>query len=60
MKVVDLGNKTISSLGKEGMTTPVGGLDGIKSTPLKHITMLLTILLERYILLTLMEQGIEL
>jgi sugar lactone lactonase YvrE len=31
MKVVDLGNKTISSLGKEGRTTPVGGLDGIES-----------------------------
>ena len=31
MKVVDLGNKTISSLGKEGMTTPVGSLDGIES-----------------------------
>ncbi len=31
MKVVDLENKTISSLGKEGTTTPVGGLDGIES-----------------------------
>jgi DNA-binding beta-propeller fold protein YncE len=31
MKVVDLENKTISSLGKEGRTTPVGGLDGIES-----------------------------
>ena len=31
IKVVDLKNKTISSLGKEGRTTPVGGLDGIES-----------------------------
>ena len=31
MKVVDLENKTIRSLGKEGTTTPVGGLDGIES-----------------------------
>ena len=31
MKVVDLENKTISSLGKEGTTTPIGGLDGIES-----------------------------
>jgi DNA-binding beta-propeller fold protein YncE len=31
MKVVDLENKTISSLGKDVTTTPVGGLDGIES-----------------------------
>src|ERR671930_2706869 len=31
MKVVDLENKTISNLGKEGTTTPVGILDGIES-----------------------------
>jgi DNA-binding beta-propeller fold protein YncE len=31
MKVVDLENKTISSLGNEGTTTPLGGLDGIES-----------------------------
>jgi DNA-binding beta-propeller fold protein YncE len=31
MKIVDLENKTISSLGNEGTTTPVGGLDGIES-----------------------------
>jgi sugar lactone lactonase YvrE len=31
MKVVDLMNKTISSLGKEGTTSPFGGLDGIES-----------------------------
>jgi hypothetical protein len=31
MKVVDLENKTISNLGKEGTTTPVGRLDGIES-----------------------------
>jgi DNA-binding beta-propeller fold protein YncE len=31
MKVVDLENKTLSSLGKEGRTTPIGGLDGIES-----------------------------
>ena len=31
MKVVDLKNKTISSLGKEGTTSPFGGLDGIVS-----------------------------
>src|SRR5919198_4064705 len=31
MKVVDLKNKTISSLGKEGTTSPFGGLDGIES-----------------------------
>jgi len=31
MKVIDLENKTISSLGNEGTTTPVGGLDGIES-----------------------------
>ena len=28
---IDLGNKTIGSLGKEGTTTPFGGLDGIES-----------------------------
>jgi sugar lactone lactonase YvrE len=31
IEVVDLKNKTISSLGKEGMTSPFGGLDGIES-----------------------------
>jgi DNA-binding beta-propeller fold protein YncE len=31
MKIVDLENKTISILGKEGTTTPVGRLDGIAS-----------------------------
>jgi hypothetical protein len=31
IKVVDLKNKTISSLGKEGTTSPFGGLDGIGS-----------------------------
>jgi DNA-binding beta-propeller fold protein YncE len=31
IKVVDLKNKTISSLGKEGRTSPFGGLDGIES-----------------------------
>ena len=31
MKVVDLKNKTITSLGKEGTTSPFGGLDGIES-----------------------------
>jgi DNA-binding beta-propeller fold protein YncE len=31
MKVVDLENKAISSLGKEGRTSPVGVLDGIES-----------------------------
>ncbi len=29
--VVDLGNKTISSLGEENTTSPFGGLDGIES-----------------------------
>jgi len=31
IEVVDLKNKTISSLGKEGTTSPFGGLDGIVS-----------------------------
>jgi sugar lactone lactonase YvrE len=31
MEVVDIKNKTISSLGKEGITSPFGGLDGIES-----------------------------
>jgi DNA-binding beta-propeller fold protein YncE len=31
IKLVDLKNKTISSLGKEGTTSPFGGLDGIES-----------------------------
>jgi DNA-binding beta-propeller fold protein YncE len=31
IEVVDLKNKTISSLGKEGSTSPFGGLDGIVS-----------------------------
>jgi DNA-binding beta-propeller fold protein YncE len=31
IKVVDLKNKTISSLGKEGTSSPFGGLDGIES-----------------------------
>jgi hypothetical protein len=31
MKAIDLENKTISSLGKEGTTTPLGVLDGIDS-----------------------------
>ena len=30
-EVVDLKNKTISTLGKEGTTSPLGGLDGIES-----------------------------
>src|SRR4051794_7775971 len=35
IKVVDLKNKTISSLGKEGTTSPFGGLDGIESDATK-------------------------
>lgn len=31
IEIVDLKNKTISSLGKEGTTSPFGGLDGIES-----------------------------
>jgi DNA-binding beta-propeller fold protein YncE len=31
IEVVDLKNKTISSLGKQGITSPFGGLDGIES-----------------------------
>ena len=31
MEAIDLKNKTISSLGKEGTTSPFGGLDGIES-----------------------------
>lgn len=31
IEVIDLKNKTISSLGKEGTTSPFGGLDGIES-----------------------------
>ena len=31
IEVVDLKNKTISTLGKEGTTSPFGGLDGIVS-----------------------------
>ncbi len=31
MEVVDIKNKTIGSLGKEGITSPFGGLDGIES-----------------------------
>src|SRR5215204_1521583 len=31
MKIVDLENKTITTLGKEGTTSPFGGLDGIES-----------------------------
>jgi len=31
IEIVDLANKTISSLGKEGATSPFGGLDGIES-----------------------------
>ena len=31
MELIAIKNKTISSLGKEGTTTPVGGLDGIES-----------------------------
>ena len=31
MKVIDIKNKTISSLGEEGTTSPFGGLDGIES-----------------------------
>jgi DNA-binding beta-propeller fold protein YncE len=31
MEVIDLKNKSISSLGKEGSTSPFGGLDGIES-----------------------------
>ena len=33
IEVVDLGNKTISSLGEENTTSPFGGLDGIESDP---------------------------
>ena len=35
MEVVDLEKKTISRLGNEGTTTPVGGLDGIESDATK-------------------------
>ena len=35
IEVVDLKNKTISSLGKEGTTSPFGGLDGIESDATK-------------------------
>jgi DNA-binding beta-propeller fold protein YncE len=35
MKVVDLKNKTISNLGTEGVTSPIGGLDGIVSDATK-------------------------
>ena len=35
IKVVDLKNKTISSLGKEGTTSPFGSLDGIESDATK-------------------------
>src|SRR6476469_813164 len=31
IEVIDIKNKTISSLGKEGTTSPFGGLDGIES-----------------------------
>ena len=31
IKVIDLKNKTITTLGKEGTTSPFGGLDGIES-----------------------------
>ena len=31
IEVVDLKNKTIATLGKEGTTSPFGGLDGIES-----------------------------
>jgi len=33
IEVVDLKNKTITPLGKEGTTSPFGGLDGIESDP---------------------------
>jgi len=33
IEVIDLKNKSISSLGKEGSTSPFGGLDGIESDP---------------------------
>jgi len=33
IEVVDLKNKTITTLGKEGTTSPFGGLDGIESDP---------------------------
>ena len=59
IEVVDLKNKTISSLGKEGTTSPFSGLDGIRVTLQKHVTMLLTTLQERSILLTQMEQGMQ-
>jgi hypothetical protein len=31
IEIIDIKNKTISSLGKEGTTSPFGGLDGIES-----------------------------
>jgi hypothetical protein len=31
IEVIDIKNKTISSLGKEGTTSPFGGLDGVES-----------------------------
>ncbi len=31
MEVIDMKNKTISSLGEQGTTSPFGGLDGIES-----------------------------
>jgi DNA-binding beta-propeller fold protein YncE len=33
IEIVDLKNKTITPLGKEGTTSPFGGLDGIESDP---------------------------
>ncbi len=29
MKIIDLQNRNISNLGKEGTTDPIGGLDGV-------------------------------
>jgi len=36
IEVVDLKNKTITPLGKEGTTSPFGGLDGIESDPTRE------------------------
>jgi DNA-binding beta-propeller fold protein YncE len=40
IEVIDLKNKSISSLGQEGSTSPFGGLDGIESDACKWIRVL--------------------
>ena len=60
MRVVDLQNRTVSGLGNEGTTVPIGGLDGIVADILEGIITLQIMLEESSMSSILMEQVMKL